>query len=51
MKIPAEPGLDWIRGAGRIRTAVQTGNQYGFYMLILFLIVGDKLATGSLFNP
>jgi len=51
MKIPALPGLVWICGAGRIRTAVQTGNQYGFYMLILLLFVGVKLATGSPFNP
>ena len=34
-------------GAAGSRTPVQTGNQYGFYMLILLLIVGKKLAEGS----
>jgi hypothetical protein len=33
------------------RTPVQTGNQYGFYMLILLLVVGDRLARGSRPEP
>ena len=38
-------------GAGGSRTLVQTGNQYGFYMLILLLIVGRGLAKGSRPSP
>ena len=38
-------------GAAGSRTPVQTGNQYGFYMLILLLVVGDRLARGSRPEP
>ena len=38
-------------GAGGSRTLVQTGNQYGFYMLILLLVVGKRLVTGNRSDP
>jgi hypothetical protein len=34
-------------GVAGSRTPVQTGNRYGFYMLILLLVVGRRLAKGS----
>lgn len=38
-------------GVAGSRTRVQTGNPYGFYMLILLLIVGKELVKGSRLNP
>ena len=38
-------------GAGGSRTLVQTENRYGFYMLILLLIVGNRLVTGNRSDP
>ena len=45
--------LSWFQksGAGGSRTLVQTGNQYGFYMLILLLVVGKRLVTGDRSDP
>ena len=42
---------DFFSGAGGSRTLVQTGNQYGFYMRILLLVVGIRLARGSRPEP
>ena len=40
-----------VCGAGGSRTLVQTGNQYGFYMHILLLVVGNRLVTGNRSDP
>jgi len=41
----------FFSGAAGSRTPVQTGNQYGFYMLIRLLVVGIRLAIGSRPEP
>ena len=40
-----------VRGAAGIRTPVQTGNQYVFYMLSLSLVVGQGQAKGHRSMP
>ena len=40
-----------LSGAAGSRTPVQTGNRYGFYMLIRLLVVGIRLASGSRPGP
>ena len=42
---------DYFSGAAGSRTPVQTGNQYGFYMLIRLLVVRIRLASGSRPEP
>jgi len=39
--------VSFFRGAGRARTAVQTGDKLAFYMLIQWLVVGVAPDIGT----